>query len=279
MRYRLRSSFAPPFAAPPLLALLIVPTVCGLLASCQSAKTPQTADRRSHQEAVLTTGLTAALTGVDVADQTRDDIRYLLLCQGREVVAGTVTTVAGHDVAQFSAPAIADGDSCAIEVRAKPADEYDWLSDPVTPGLYYASSEGKVAARQLDVTLYKVYRERTPAVAGLVVQLTDGGTCERFDTTGRACPATPGDAAPQGACVFADKRLSSLQCVDGKTEVACAAAFKAGHETDPRLFAHRLFAAEACAAYAPGTALPDRAPLLAGLSLETLANGDLGVRP
>lgn len=107
----------------------------------------------------------ASVGGMDKDDQNLRGIRYQLLCErdGKALEAVTSSKRSDEGVT-FPAKNLADGDQCALEVRADTDDQrqYAWFGvdgkgNPL-PGLFYSSDRQPIESGRLSLTLFKLYR-------------------------------------------------------------------------------------------------------------------------
>jgi hypothetical protein len=100
----------------------------------------------------------AAIDGIADGDRQRQGVTYDMICDKGGKVAGKIA----GDYVRFPGDKIADGDTCAMEVRAPIADDtgYEWFgveNGQRIKGLLYGSDKGEVKARKVSLTLYKLY--------------------------------------------------------------------------------------------------------------------------
>ena len=105
----------------------------------------------------------AAIDGMDSEDRSLPGLTYKLFCDSGVTAEGTIFGSGADEVIRFPGDRVADGDECALEVRAviPEADlaSFTWHAKPEEQaiGLVYGSDKAKVEARKLALTLYKLF--------------------------------------------------------------------------------------------------------------------------
>jgi hypothetical protein len=118
------------------------------------------ADRGGAGDSIL-----ASVEGITPADKKNmAAVKYWLECRGISAnpirIVGKFKTVAGKDELSFDGKKIKDGLKCTLEIRGEkePKDlNVKWHTQPVEPGLYFASSWATVKKRKLSLKVYKLF--------------------------------------------------------------------------------------------------------------------------
>lgn len=136
--------------------------------------------------------LLASVEGLAPEDRSLAGIAYWLKCEGKVDIQGEL--VPTTDFVRFGHAQIEDGTRCALEIHGDVPTEarIEWLSSPVTPGLYYASESGEVRANRLSLKLYKVHRKIDEPTSELLLETMDGGECSQFDLATKLCAPDDG---------------------------------------------------------------------------------------
>jgi len=162
--------------------------------------------------------LEALINGMDDSDVKRPGVNFWLVCDSGQRLKGQPNTTVSS--VRFDGN-VADGDSCAMEVRMSDTDapkDWEWYGvkrDRSTDiGLLYGSSKGQVKNHGLALTLYKLYAVKDNATFTVNLAVTLDGQ------TGAAMP---------------DISAASASLVCGPTTKYPGHLIKEGGERDLRL--------------------------------------------
>jgi len=157
---------------------VLTTAVLGSLAACKTSNA-----RRGQSGVGNSSGVLADVGGIDAEDRDNKSLVYTLHCGDKPAVKGEIRDQDSGKVLWFDGAAVIDGDVCALEVRdgegaAAPTD-VQWLSDPETPGLRYASKPAIVKDRLLALKIIKLYAKTGEESITAILNVR----FEDFDTT------------------------------------------------------------------------------------------------